>query len=232
MTIAAAPTSPLGASTELADAATASSAATLAVDLGLVLAVDVSSSVDAGDFRMQMDGIASALRDPSVHDAIASGLHRQIALALVQWSNSSSQVMVLRWRILANPVDLEAAANEIENAERHWQPGGTGLAAALDYSTALLQALSVTAERRVIDVSGDGEDNDGGDASIARDRALTRGITINGLPIIYGSRYLLDYYHDQVIGGPGAFLEPAADMRSFRDAMLRKLLREIGEPVS
>ena len=207
-------------------------AATAAVDLGLALAVDCSSSVDAADFRMQMDGIAAALRDPSVYEAIASGSHRQIALALVQWSNWNTQVTVLRWRVLADRVHLEAAASKIENAERHWQPGGTGLAAGVDYSATLLQALPVVAERRVIDVSGDGEDNDGGDTIAARDRALALGITINGLPIINGSRYIVDYYRDQVIGGPGSFLEPADDMRSFRDAMLRKLLREIGRPVS
>lgn len=208
-------------------------AATLAtVDLALVLSVDVSSSVDAGDFRMQMDGIASALRDPSVHNAIALGTNRRIALSLVQWSDAKSQTLSLDWQVLANPQDIEMAAHGIESTERHWRPGGTGLAAAVTYSTALLQTLTFATERRVIDVSGDGEDNEGGDTPAARDQALAFGIIINGLPITYGSHYLLSYYHDQVIGGSGAFLEPAQDMRSFRDAMLRKLLREIGAPIS
>ena len=95
-----------------------------------------------------------------------------------------------------------------------------------------IDAAADLAERRVIDVSGDGADNEGGNAAAARDRALARGISINGLPILYGSTYLYDYYHDQVIGGPGAFVEPAVDMRSFRDAMLRKLVREISAPVA
>lgn len=210
----------------------AQAAGTLAVDLGLVLAVDCSSSADAADYKLQMDGIASALRDPAVHDAIMSGTYRRIAIALVQWSTAQSQVTTLPWRILTGQRDLEAAAHAIETTERQWRPGGTGLAVAVDYSAALLQTLPVPAERRVIDVSGDGADNEGGNAAAARNRALARGISINGLPILYDSHYLYDYYHDQVIGGPGAFLEPAHDMRAFRDAMLRKLLREIGGPVA
>ncbi len=213
-----------GAGTELAEAIT--------VDLALVLAVDCSSSVDVADFRMQMDGIAAALRDPAVQAAIAAGQHRRIALAVVQWSTWTSQAAVLRWRLIAAPGDLELAAQEIAAAERHWQPGGTGLAAAVDYSVRLLQVLPAVAARRVIDVSGDGEDNDGGDPAAARDRAVALGITVNGLPILNGSPYILGYYRSQVIGGPGAFLEPASDMRAFAAAMRRKLLREIGRPVS
>jgi hypothetical protein len=210
----------------------AQSASAFAVDLGLVLAVDCSSSADAADYKLQMDGIASALRDPAVHDAIMSGTYRRIAIALVQWSTARSQVTTLPWRILGSQPDLEMVAHTIETTERQWLPGGTGLAVAVDYSTALLQALPVLAERKVIDVSGDGADNEGGNAAAARNRALARGISINGLPILYDSQYLYGYYHNQVIGGPGAFLEPAHDMRAFRDAMLRKLLREIGGPVA
>jgi len=216
---------------ELADVADIS-AAVLAVDLSLVLAVDCSSSVDAGDFKLQMSGIASALRDPSVYQAIAGGPRRQIALALVQWSTTQSQAVTVHWRVLANQIDLEETAREIENATRQSIPGGTGLAAAVDYCASLLRALAVIADRQVIDVSGDGEDNEGGDARAARNRALAQGITINGLPIVYDSTEVLPYYHDQVIGGVGAFLEPASNMITFRDAMLRKLLREIGGPVS
>lgn len=203
-----------------------------AVDVALVLAVDVSSSIDAGDYQMQMDGIADALSDPAIRDAIAAGPNRRIALALVQWSTAVSQATSLNWRPLASRQELVTAARDIKAIKRQWRPGGTGLAAGVDYSIALFQALPVAADRRVIDVSGDGADNDNGDASLSRNNAVALGITINGLPLIYGSQYLLNYYHDQVIGGPGAFLEPAADLRSFREAMLRKLLREIGAPVS
>ena len=208
------------------------SAAASAVDLNLVLAVDCSSSVDATDFQMQMDGIAAALRNPLLLEAIASGTHRQIALAMVQWSNWNTQVTALGWRVLASGLQLEMTAREIETAERQWRPGGTGLAAAIGYCTALLQAAPLAADRQTIDVSGDGEDNEGGDAADARDRAVALGITINGLPIIYGSRRLFAYYRDQVIGGAGSFLMPADSIWSFRDTILRKLLREIGRPVS
>ena len=124
---------------------------------------------------------------------------------------------------------LEAIAQETEQAERHWQPGGTGLAAAVDFSVGLLETLPIAAGRHVIDVSGDGADNEGGDAARARNDALALDVTINGLPIITGSRELEAYYRDRVIGGPGCFVMPAENIWSFRDAMTRKLLREVGQ---
>jgi hypothetical protein len=203
-----------------------------AVDLGLVLAVDCSSSVDAADFRIQMDGIAAALRNPLLREAIKSGERGRIALSLVQWSGLKSQVIALPWRLLGSGADLEIVAREIEAAQRQWQPGGTGLAAAIDFSVGVVGTLASPAERWVIDVSGDGEDNEGGDTLAARNRANALGITINGLPIVSGSRRLFGYYRDQVIGGTGAFLVPAANIMSFHDSILRKLLREIRRPVS
>ena len=199
----------------------------IAVDLALVLAVDCSSSVDEGDFRLQMDGIAAALRNPPLFDAIAAGRFKQVALTLLQWSSRKSQFVAIDWRVLASHNDLEAVAREAERARRNWQPGGTGLAAAIAFSIALLETLPLLATRRVIDVSGDGEDNDGGNAGEARDEALARGITINGLPIINGTQGLEAYYSAQVIGGAGSFLMPTDNMFSFRDAMTRKLLREV-----
>jgi hypothetical protein len=199
----------------------------IAVDLALVLAVDCSSSVDEGDFRLQMDGIAAALRNPPLFDAIAAGRFKQIAVALLQWSSRKSQFVAIDWRVLKSQGDLEAVAREAERAKRNWQPGGTGLAAAITFSIALLETLPLLATRRVIDVSGDGEDNDGGNAGEARDEALARGITINGLPILNGTQGLEAYYSAQVIGGADSFLMPTANLFSFRDAMTRKLLREV-----
>jgi len=201
----------------------------MAVDLALVLAVDCSSSVDAGDFRLQMDGIAAALRNPPLFEAIAAGSCQQIALTLVLWSSRDSQAIAIAWRVLSSRLELEAIAQETENAERRWRPGGTGLAAAVDFSVSLLQTLPIAARRRVIDVSGDGTDNEGGDAARARDGALALGVTINGLPIISGSHELEAYYRDRVIGGPGSFIMPAVNILSFREAMTRKLLREVRE---
>jgi hypothetical protein len=202
----------------------------VAVDLALVLAVDCSSSIDFGDFRLQMDGIAAALRNPPLAAAIAAGPLGQIALALVHWSSADSQAVAVPWRRLAGRADLAATADEVESVERRWQPGGTGLAAAIDFATALLMACPLAATRRTIDVSGDGEDNEGGDVAGARSDTLMRGVTINGLPIVIGSSPIEAYYRDLVIGGPGAFLVPAEGVRSFRDAMARKLLREVTAP--
>jgi hypothetical protein len=184
--------------------------------------------VDEGDFRLQMDGIAAAVRNPQLLDAITTGRHRAIALTLLQWSSAKSQEVTIGWRVLVQASDLEAFARQAENAKRKWLPGGTGLAAAIVYSVALLETAPVVAMRRVIDVSGDGEDNDGGSAAQARDEAVARGITVNGLPIISGSRRLETYYRTQVIGGDDAFLVPAGNMMAFEDAMTKKLLREVG----
>ena len=199
----------------------------VAVDLALVLAVDCSSSIDAGDFRFQMKGIAAALRNPALIQAIAAGANGQIALALVHWSTRTAQTPVLPWRLLGLPVDVLAAARDVEAIERRWRPGGTGLAAALDFSAALFREFPIPAGRRVIDVSGDGDDNEGGNVARSRDNAVAAGITINGLPILNGSATIEAYYRGQVIGGPGAFLVPASNVAAFREAMTRKLLREV-----
>ena len=202
----------------------------LTVDLALVLAVDCSTSIDAGDFRLQMDGLAAALQNPALAKAIARGEHRQIAISLVLWSDRWNQHIVLPWTPLAGDASLQSAAARIAAIKRRSQPGGTGLAAGIDYAALMLEALPFAAERRSIDVSGDGQDNEGGSAAESRDRAVALGLTINGLPIVSGSQYLEDYYRTQVIGGPGAFVEPAQDIMDFKDTILRKLLREIGRP--
>ncbi len=200
----------------------------MGVDLALVLAVDCSSSVDAGDYHLQMFGIAQALRSPKVLDAIESGENQRIAFALVQWSTRKSQRIIIKWRQLATQDDLFQTAREIELAERQWQIGGTGLAAAIDFSMALIAKLTVDAVRKVIDISGDGEENDEGDVASSRNAAIANGISINGLPILDGSRTIEAYYRYRVIGGPGSFLIPAANSSAFGEAMEQKLLREIG----
>jgi hypothetical protein len=202
------------------------------VDLALVLAVDCSSSVVPAEFRIQMDGIAGALRHPSLYGAIHAGRERRIALTLMLWSGADSQGVSVPWRILESSGDLEAVAAEIAGAERTWQVGGTAIGIAIDYAAALLMKVPFTATRRVIDISGDGPDNVTGTPAAARDRAVAQGITINGLPITKGSLLLPVYYQSQVIGGRDAFIEPAPNIEAFRATILRKLLREIGNPVS
>jgi hypothetical protein len=199
----------------------------LPVDLALILAVDCSSSVDAGDYQLQMNGIASALLNPSILPAIAGGRYQRIALSLVQWSNRKSQSITIGWRIISTREQLEVIASDIKAAKRQSKPGGTGLAAAISFSVALLERLPFAASRRTIDVSGDGQENEGDNVALARAAAMARAITINGLPIITGSHDIEAYYREIVIGGPGAFVVPAENMASFRDAMTQKLLREI-----
>ena len=197
------------------------------VDVALVLAVDVSSSIDSSDFQLQMQGIAAALRQKAVLEIIQAGRYRQVALALVQWSTSRSQSITIPWQILSSLADVEATAHAVELAGRSYTPGGTGMAAAIAFSTALLDALTLHADRKIIDVSGDGMENDGGDVPSARALALKRGIVINGLPEVSGSELLVPYYRDVVIGGAGAFIEPANNIFAFGDAMGRKLIREL-----
>lgn len=197
------------------------------VDIALVLAVDVSSSIDAGDFQLQMQGIAAALRQKAVLEIIRAGRHRQVALALVQWSTSKSQAITIPWQILSSLAEVVATARAVETAGRVYAPGGTGLAAAVAFSTALLDQLPLRADRKVIDVSGDGMENDNGDVPLARALALQRGIVINGLPEVSGSQLLVSYYRDVLIGGAGAFIEPAENILAFGAAMKRKLIREL-----
>lgn len=199
----------------------------LGVDLALVFAVDVSTSVDAGDFKLQMDGIAAALRQPLTLQYVQSGPNQKIAISVVQWSSAKKQVVTQEWQILADQAGIESAASRIEMQQRQWNPGGTGLAAGLVFCAGLLRAFPLHAGRKLIDVSGDGPDNEGGNVALARAATVASGITINGLPIIDGSKLIQAYYRDQVIGGPGAFLEPAENMLAFKSAMQRKLLREL-----
>ena len=205
----------------------ASELSTVGVDLALVFAVDVSSSVDAGDYKLQMDGIAAALRKPLTLHYVQSGPEQKIAISVVQWSSIKKQVVTLDWQILADAAGIEAAARRVESQPRDWGPGGTGMAAALIFCAGLLKGFPLPARRKLIDVSGDGEDNEGGNVALARAAALANGITINGLPILDGSKLIQAYYRDQIIGGRGAFLEPAANMLAFGEAMERKLLREL-----
>lgn len=204
-----------------------SSSGVASVDLALVLAVDCSSSVDSGDYYLQMNGIAAALRNPPLFDAIREGPNQSVAIILVQWSNRFGQMIAVPWRILSSESDIETCARDVELAPRQWFPGGTGLAAALEFCTDMFQNLPFIAARRVIDVSGDGEENEGGDVAAARQRAVGHGITINGLPIIDGSLLVEAYYRLRVIAGPGSFIIPAVNIHAFKTAMVQKLLREI-----
>lgn len=205
---------------------------THSVDLALVLAVDCSSSIDAADFHLQMRGISEAISNPAVFTAIQSGPHQRIALSIVHWSNHKTQKIALPWRALGSRSELEMCAEDIAKLPRNWVAGGTGLAAGLNFCTAYLNAVPFSTARKTIDVSGDGQDNEGGDMEAMHQQAKMLAITINGLPIIDGSRLLEAYYRERVIVGTDAFVVPAADIRAFTQAMTQKLLQEIQRQVT
>ena len=205
---------------------------TVAVDLLLVLALDVSESVDNREFELQKVGLARAFRHPALIDAIARGPNRRIAVATVQWSGYQDQYVSLAWQTVSDAASAAAFAQRLADMPRRYPNDFTHISGAIEFSTRLIASAPYLAPRRVIDVWGDGENNVQLPPGAARDAAVRSGVTINGLAIINESDRLDDYYRRNVIGGPGAFVEVAQDYDDFAAAMLRKLLREISNFVS
>jgi Protein of unknown function (DUF1194) len=198
------------------------------VDLVLVLAVDVSGSVNQRRYELQRDGYASAFRDPRVLKAIrGGGLRGAIAVTLVQWTGPTMQVHAVPWSVVSDEGSAENLAADIAAMPRQLFAGGTSISGAIDYGADLLRRAPFTGGRRVIDVSGDGANNRGIPAAQARDAAIARGITINGLPILELERDLDEHYKNNVIGGENAFMVVARTFDEFADAVLKKLVIEI-----
>jgi Protein of unknown function (DUF1194) len=197
-----------------------------AVDLALVLAVDVSESVDADEYHLQQEGIARAFDDPRLLDAIGALPHGAVAVLVLEWSDRDKQVVTVDW----TRVDGGEAAAEFAAAVRRTARSSAGLTAlgdALAAAHAALDRLPFPAARRAVDVSGDGMANVGTPPRRERDALVASGATINGLAILTDEPWLDSYYSDYVIGGPGAFLMQVEDFQSFGHAMLQKLLAEI-----
>lgn len=206
-----------------------------AVDLELVLAVDVSSSVDAYEARLQRQGYLAALRDPAVAAAIASGPLGRIAVTYLEFAGRGHQRVVVDWTVLATPDDARAFADALAARPIGSAPA-TAISAAIDAGVARIEGNAFSGTRRVIDVSGDGPNSDGRPVWAARDDAVARGITINGLPIAStrpnpdgtGPAAWVDLHYARfVVGGPGAFVLEARSFESFAETLLRKLLKEI-----
>jgi hypothetical protein len=206
------------------------------VDVALVLVADVSASVDEHRFRLQRDGYAAALTSDEVMRAIAGGPSRAIALSFIEFASSNNQKIVIDWIVLRDVESAGIIADLIRSEPRSFQ-GGTAIGAAIDFSAAQLAASGIAAERRVIDVSGDGTNNDGRPVTQARDEAVAAGITINGIAILSNPEGLdshtnppgglLAYYGENVVGGPGAFALAAENFVAFAQAIQSKLIREI-----
>lgn len=205
-----------------------------AVDLQLVLAVDVSRSIDEVEAELQRRGYIEALTNQRVIDAILSGEHKRIALCYVEWAGTHYQVVVIDWMVIDSPAAARRFADKLAEAPRTSQ-SWTAVGAALAFAGQRFDNSGFESRRRVIDVSGDGRTNDGPPAELVRDRLVTQGIVINGLPVMMNRSNFgrppdsgLDkYYEENVIGGPGSFMISAASFDDFGRAVRSKLVREI-----
>jgi hypothetical protein len=208
------------------------------VDLLLVLAADVSRSVDEKKFKLQRDGYAAAIADPRVVRAMTAGPAGRIALCFIEWASNGEQTVVIEWTAVAGDGDAKGISARVREAPRSFM-GRTSISAAIDYSMAHLARSPFQAPRRVIDVSGDGTNNSGRPVTQARDEAIAAGVTINGLVILsevplptnpqhtHPPGGLTAYYENNVIGGPGAFVLEAENFESFGQLMISKLIKEI-----
>jgi Ca-activated chloride channel family protein len=195
----------------------------LACDLALVLAVDVSGSVDATEYRIQMDGLAAGLRDGVVSEAL---VRAQAQVTLIQWSGRARQEVSIPWTATHTFGDVEALAQSIEAAPRPWR----------NYSTALGEALllgltqfsrGADCDKRVIDVSGDGYSNEGIEPAALKPRLKAAGVTVNAIAIEQSEPELTAYFYEHVIRGEGAFVETARSFRDYPEKIRRKLVREV-----
>ena len=199
------------------------------VDLALVLAVDASGSVNQQRFEMQKRGYVQAFRNPRVWRAIQSGMRGAIAVQMFQWTGPFLQRQSVGWMIVRDQASAEAFASAIEQGERQLFGGGTSISGAIDHGVRVLEEMPHQASRKVIDVSGDGENSSGRPARVARDAAVAQGIVINGLPILAFEPFLDQHYEREVIGGEGSFMIVAKNFETFGDAVLRKLIAEIAD---
>ncbi len=207
------------------------------VDVALVLAVDISFSMDMEELALQRAGYVEALRSPEVHKAIANGATGRIAISFFEWAGVNIQHHLLPWTVIDSPESALAAAAEIEKQPTR-RGQRTSISGAIDFSVRQLDEAPFRALRKVMDISGDGPNNSGRVVTVARDEALRKGISINGLPIAIRKPGYLDisqldiYYEDCVIGGQGAFVIPITEKAQFIQTIRTKLIMEISDAPS
>ncbi|SDP00345.1 DUF1194 domain-containing protein [Afipia sp. GAS231] len=208
--------------------------ATPSVDVELILAVDVSYSMDMDELAIQREGYAQAIISKEFLQALKSGPNGKIAVTYFEWAASSDQKIIIPWRVIDGPETADAVANEIMKTPIR-RASRTSISGAINFAMPLFDENPYRGLRRVIDISGDGPNNNGGPVVVARDAAIEKGIVINGLPIMvkepsYSTMDIdnLDfYYEDCVIGGPGAFVVAIKDREKFKEAIRTKLLLEV-----
>jgi hypothetical protein len=210
------------------------------VDLLLVLAADVSRSMDDPKFRLQRSGYVEALTNPRVLEAIQSGTNRRIAVTFIEWSGVVSQKVVIDWAIISDETTARRFADGLVEAPRSFADR-TSISAGIDFAMARFESAPYEGVRRTIDVSGDGTNNSGREVTAARDEAVAKGVTINGVVILSESPTpwnpehtnppggLANYYRNNVVGGPGAFVMVAENFKSFGNALINKLIAEIAQ---
>lgn len=204
------------------------------VDVALVLAVDVSYSMDLDELALQRNGYIEAFRSPQLHEAVAKGAIGKIAVTYFEWAGGHFQHVVRPWKVIDTPQSAIAFAEELGEAQTR-RGRRTSISAAIDLGVQLLEQVNVMPMRKVIDISGDGANNDGRPVTTARDEAGAKGISINGLPVMLKQASYFDiddldvYYRNCVVTGLGAFVIPIRERSQFAEATKSKLLREIAE---
>ena len=210
------------------------------VDLLLVLAADVSRSIDDTKFQLQRDGYAAAISDPRVLDTIRSGRNGRTELTFVEWSGVGAQHVVIDWTEIGDAAAAKQFGDQLVESPRSFA-GRTSISGGIEFAMARLASAPFNCVRRTIDVSGDGTNNDGRDVAELRDQAVAKGDTINGLVILSENPMpwnpehtnppggLDNYYRNNVVGGPGAFVMVAKDFNSFGRAIIAKMIAEVSQ---
>jgi hypothetical protein len=212
------------------------SASAAPVDVELVLAVDISYSMDPDEQALQREGYILALTSREFLGALRSGANGRVAVTYVEWAGANDQRIVVPWRMIDGPESAGAFAADIQRAP-YRRASRTSISGALQFARSLFDGSGYRGLRRVIDVSGDGVNNSGVPVTLARDDVVARGITVNGLPIMLNRSYrnpmdidnLDAYYEDCVIGGPGAFVIPIREREKFIEATRTKLVLEVAD---
>ncbi|HEY0567151.1 MAG TPA: DUF1194 domain-containing protein [Xanthobacteraceae bacterium] len=204
------------------------------VDVELVLAVDISYSMDPEEQALQREGYIAALTSVDFMQALKQGMHGKVAVTYFEWAGASEQRVVVPWRTIEGPESADAFAGEIAAAPMR-RAARTSISGALLFGASLFEVSGYRGLRRVIDVSGDGTNNNGPLVALTRDEVLAKGITINGLPIMlnrpnFGGVDLANldvYFEDCVIGGPGSFAIAIREREKFKEAIRTKLILEV-----
>jgi hypothetical protein len=210
------------------------------VDLLLVLAVDVSRSIDATKFQLQREGYASALSNPRVIEAIQSGRNGRVGVIFIEWSGVGNQKVVIDWTMIGDAEAAKGFGDRLLEAPRSFADR-TSISGGIEFAMAQLALAPYQSARRTIDVSGDGTNNSGRDVATLRDAAVSKGIVINGLPILSENPMswnpdhtnppggLENYYRNNVTGGPGAFVMVAKNFNTFGEAIINKMIAEVSQ---